>query len=485
MDELKEYIKELLRRVETMSNVDYGKIGIAVNCHNRHQMAAECLAHIERFAPKNCYIVVIDDASSPPIPGATFRFEENVGIARAKNKALELLYTWGCEHLFLFDDDTYPTGPLWYKKYVDSVEPHLMYIFKDFKDGSSLGDCREIYRDGDKVAYSHPRGCMLYFERRCLDAVGGMDPAFGRWGWEHVNLSDRIFNYGLTSFPYMDVNSEGLIYSDDEVNKNAHTTIKGVERRELVARNSKIYADKKGSKEFIPFIEKMNVFLTCYFAGVPDPQRGAWDPRPIHLMPLIESVTKIGGQLIVLHDCFNVDEIQDMASDFPVRFYYMRSSINPYFQRWVSYREWLIQNRAWLNNVFCVDATDVKIINSPAWEDLGDKIYVGDENSVTGNAWMKNNHTGKVMDEFFGKYQKRQLLNAGVLGGRVDILINFMREIVEFYINLDSSSSHMTDMGAFNYVARTKFADWLRYGREITTNFKGEEKNDVSWIKHK
>src|SRR5690606_9807564 len=130
------------------------------------------------------------------IPDATYRFEKNVGIAKAKNKCLELLYNSGCEHFFLFDDDTYPAVTGWEKPYIESPEPHLMWVF-DRYDGQKP-TVETIYKDDCHIAYHATRGCMLYCSREVLDKVGGMNPAFGKWGWEHQSWSDRIHSAGLT-----------------------------------------------------------------------------------------------------------------------------------------------------------------------------------------------------------------------------------------------------------------------------------------------
>src|SRR5690349_8979887 len=104
------------------------KVGIGITAHNRPQVFGHTLKMVRRFAPAGSEIVVVDDASDTPEPAAIFRFDRNAGIARAKNKCLELLDAAGCDQLFLFDDDTYPIAKGWELPYIESPEPHLMYI---------------------------------------------------------------------------------------------------------------------------------------------------------------------------------------------------------------------------------------------------------------------------------------------------------------------------------------------------------------------
>ena len=136
--------------------------------------------------------------------------------------------------------------------------------------------------------------------------------------------------------------------------------------------------------------------------------------------------------------------------------------------------------------MFCVDGTDVLILKPPVWDEIGDGIFVGDENSILDDSggWMRSKHPGERMSVFLDVVGSRQMLNAGVLGGSLQSVCDFIKEIVNFYTEL-GHDYHVTDMGAFNYVARTFFNNRLRYGREVTTSFKSEEKNSWAWIKHK
>lgn len=473
-----DHIKQLLDQLTPYSNY---KIGIGITTHNRPDMLAKCIDAFNKFIPSNCTLVIVDDASTKPVLNANFRFETNAGIAKAKNKCLELLYKSGCEHFFLFDDDCWPKHKDWYLPYVNSSEPHLMYIFKDFSSGIKLNDNSIIYSDKKHIAYSHERGCMLYYKKICLETVGGMYEGFQKWGFEHGDLSNRIFMSGLTSFRFMDVvNSSELIYSHDEHNNNSGSTVVGKDRQLAVSANKPIYDSRKFSKVYEPFYKKENIFLTCYFANIKDTQRlQSFSKTSDQLQALIKSLKET--RLIVLHDCLT-DENTDK-----VEFVKVDTSINPYFQRWISYREYLMQNRHLYANVFCIDGTDVEILKDPDWDNIKDFIFTGDELEKLDNdsGWMRNNHKNSEIQAFLKEFgEKYQLLNAGVLGGSIDNVIEFTRAINDFYL-LSDMSGDTTDMGAFNYIARTVFNEKLKYGREITTDFKSNTKNNYSWIKHK
>lgn len=214
-------------------------IGIGITTHNRRQTALHAIGEIKRLAPEGSKVVIVDDASDIPYPCADFRFEENAGIAKAKNKCFELLE--GCDHLFLFDDDVYPTRSDWYMFYTRNFQEHLAFTFNRTITGSF----------GDYNCYELPCGLMLYYTRKCIDAVGGFDEDYKGYGFEHVDLSKRIFNAGLTIAPFMDyADSLDLFYSYDY-----HRRIQpsSYNRGQSIPANRLRYESLGSSKEFKPF----------------------------------------------------------------------------------------------------------------------------------------------------------------------------------------------------------------------------------------
>lgn len=225
-------------------------IGIGITTRNRPEVLANSLIKHDKFLPPSSNIVIVDDSSDIPVPGATYRFDERAGIPRAKNKCLELLQD--CDHIFLFDDDCYPIVKDWWKPYVDHMEPHLMYIFTGF--GNQTKGIKEIYRDETTVAYDHVRGCMLYVDRRVLDVIGGFDTTYGIGMYEHTDWTNRIFNAGLTTHRVMDVpDSNKLIHSMDEY-QEVMPTFTTEERQQQIRRNRRIKMQNSGKTSYKDFI---------------------------------------------------------------------------------------------------------------------------------------------------------------------------------------------------------------------------------------
>jgi len=460
------------------------RIGVGVTTHNR-DVLAKTLEQIRKHTP-GAKVVVVDDASSKP-PESDYRFESNVGIAVAKNKCLELLE--GCEHIFLFDDDCYPVADGWWKPYVESPEPHLMFGFLDVSKGKALGDTREIYRDSRHVAYDGPRGCMLYADRKVLDVVGGMDPVFGRWGWEHVDWSNRIHHAGLTTWRYADVvGSESLIYSLDQ-HLAVERSVPVQDRTNRADDNANIANTRRDTlyEARVNYRQTSNVVLTTLLTSNPDPQRGSRMKADPSLLARLRS--SLGAQkLVVLHD-----QLTPTAWD-NTEWVKVEAKINPYFQRHIAAYQYL-RDHPEVEFAWCVDGTDVEMLHNPFPEMERGALYLGSEPAVVGIDWMLSNHPAVLLQDFLKANAHRPLLNAGLIGGDRETLLAFLHRMVTVYFDDASHYNYRNDihgkglgvgdMATLNYVAYTWFADRIVQGPRINTVFKANERNEWSWWKHK
>lgn len=219
-------------------------IGIGITTKDRGAMARETIRQWRLYTPADIKIVVVDDASAIPVKDATFRFKRSVGIARAKNKCLELLDN--CEHIFLSDDDVYPIAHDWWVPYINSGEKHLSYIFPMVNKTAS-----DIIESTDKInIWSHPRGCLLYIHYDVLDRVGGMNTNYGKWGYEHKDWSNRIHNAGLTPYPYMDVIDSHKIFKSLDQDGSVGSTIGGVWQSQYTKAYKEEYEKSLTSNEY-------------------------------------------------------------------------------------------------------------------------------------------------------------------------------------------------------------------------------------------
>jgi len=446
-------------------------LGIGITSHNRPELLKTTLNYVKKNTP-GAKIVIVDDASTVPVKDATYRFETNVGIARAKNKCIELLQD--CDHIFLLDDDCYPVKPSWWKPYVESPEPHLMYIFEN-PVNKVLGDCKLIYESSKLKAYSHARGCMLYLDMSILKHVGGMDENYNKWGYEHGDWSNRIHNLGYTSFRYADIpDSNKLIFSGDE--QGTVKTSVDYQHRNSYLRMLRSRYQQSFTSEMVYPIAPRDIVLTCYYTGKPDPQRNSqWQADYSKVTTLRDSLLKLNLKMVLLHDCFDED-------DPSIEMVRVETSENPYFQRWLDYYQYLRDHD--VDRVFCVDATDVDFIKNPFEYIEPGYVYSGDEPGTLKNNWLLANHKNYFLQHFMQQNYRTPLLNAGVVGGSKKDIMSLAHKISRLYFD-NNKNLGVGDMPAYNYIMRTYFNDRIKHGRDITTVFKAYEQQPKSYIRHK
>lgn len=453
-------------------------IGIGITTHNRYDVFRKTHEEIVKHSP-GCKIIVVDDASDIPVPEATFRFETNAGIAKAKNKCLELLDD--CEHIFLFDDDCYPIVTEWYLPYIKSGQPHLSFTFSHLSNGRQNGNRMIVAKNG-LVEYANPCGCMVYINRKCLRTVGGYDDRYEKWGFEHADYSTRVHNAGLTKKRFLDVpNSLDLFYSLDyysETSSSVHPSI----RAGVIPKNRARYQAAKRSKEFRPYKEKVfeeSVVLAAYYNYTRNPQGGGvWPGDDKALSALRESCKKQGVKLVIFSNCL---EGEDIVHSAPGHFV-------PNVRRWFAYREWLEKNPH--KKIFMVDSTDVECLRNPFPEMKEGVIYCGDECDMkVDNYWMRKHqqqHVGATdYRKVISENAKKTLINCGLVGGDYETVTKFLRFLCTCHQRYTKTKINSTDMAMFNYVMWKYFKDIIVTGNFINTKFKYYEYNETSWFKHK
>ena len=483
----------------TIDGVDYypqsddsPSVGVAVTTYNRPQVLEKTLEKIKEHTP-GAYVVVIDDASPTPavVPDGVdlIRLTENSGIARAKNKSIEALIDAGVGHLFLFDDDAYPIMDEWFKPYVDSPEPHLMYMFEDLSGAKKLKDVKVLYDDGIHKAYTGPRGVMLYAHRSAVDVVGGMDTIYGRWGYEHGDWSNRIYHAGLTSWRYADVaGSNNLIYSLDE-HSQVDRSVNIGDRNNLAKTNATIHNERVSSwyRAHCPYREERKVVITCLLNSTIDPQRNTKMKGDLTMVgKWISSIKGATPVVIVDHDVPTVPGGVELIR-------VPEESTNLYYRRWLLAYQYL-RDHPEVSDVWVTDGTDVEMLREP-WHGMEKGIiYVGSEPRTLDDSWMKSNHGSDKFQRFLQEHYDKTMVNAGLLGGSREDVMSFAHTVFRQWFdgeslrfwNKDTSKQEVGDMAAFNVAAYESFADKIEFGPKVHTVFKAEEmNNEWSWWKHK
>lgn len=483
----------------TIDGIDYfpqsdltPKIGVAVATYDRQKVLNNTLDNIIKHTP-GAYIVVIDDASPTPIrvPDGVdiIRQKTNGGIAKTKNKCLEALMDQEVDHLFLFDDDAWPVADEWWKPYVESPEPHLMAIF-DKPKGATKTQVETLYEDEIHTAYHATRGYMLYVHRKAVETVGGMDPDFGAWGWEHQSWSDRIHSAGLTTWRYADVKGSGeLFYSMDQAGE-IKSTATDAAKRYSTGPGLELRMQSRHSDKYIEYRDLENVVLTALLTSDVDPQRGTKMKSTESMIKKLHDSLQFDGRFVIAHTDIKPEGTLPKAEMIKVI-----QDTNPYFDRWVHYYQWLRDNPK-TGFVWCVDATDVEMTRNPFPEMEKDVLYMGYEPTTLRDEWMNNHHPDETLQKFMKDNANLPLLNMGVVGGDRNTVMEFSQRVIKFYFDdfidwiygwetkraFDKVSG---DMATGNYVARTFFEDRISSGPHITNVFKSNVKSDVSWFAHK
>jgi hypothetical protein len=86
------------------------------------------------------------------------------------------------------------------------------------------------------------------------------------------------------------------------------------------------------------------------------------------------------------------------------------------------------------------------------------------------------------------KFKDETLLNCGILGGSAPLMIDFIQQLCTIHelANKDNLTAFTGDMGAFNYLIRTRFNTQILHGAPVNTVFKGYENDRTDcWFRHK
>lgn len=220
------------------------KIAICITTYNRPEAIMKSLPEHYRYKPEGAKLIIVQDYSKQIISHADYTFHKRVGIPTAKNKCLEIAMQHQAEHIFLFDDDTYPIEEDWHLPYINSKHPHLCYSF-----GS------DRYLDKDKEHWRHAlgNGCMMYVHRSVVERIGGFDTNFGLGKYEHPQFSFRAFNAGLIPYPFlMPKTDTKQLFCMDELNQ-VERTLNKQERSDLIKSGYDHFLKTRTTDMFIPY----------------------------------------------------------------------------------------------------------------------------------------------------------------------------------------------------------------------------------------
>lgn len=210
-------------------------IGIGITTYNRNELLMECLRKIEQHTKSKYQIFVASDSD-----------DDRRGVAHRKNQCLKHLKD--CDYIFLFDDDCYPNKDGWDEFIIEVAKKtgnhHFCYTKEPFCNIEQT-----MIINGESInCFDGSGGVLLFYSKEAISKVGAFYSGYGKYGYEHIGHSVRIFKAGLSCdfFPCPEDISK-YIYALDYEEKGFflnNSTIPKEEKFSLTEQNKKIWLEK-------------------------------------------------------------------------------------------------------------------------------------------------------------------------------------------------------------------------------------------------
>jgi glycosyltransferase involved in cell wall biosynthesis len=197
-----------------------GSIGVGIITCNRPDYLNSLLESLKSSLPSIDELVIVNDGKSLDLPSVNIiNNDENIGVAKSKNKALNHLLNRGCEYFFLIEDDMIIKDSSIFTQYVEAHKVSGIHHF-NYGPGSpfnrkqkirnfDLHNRHDLDQDTDpnpklivdyktcKIAlYEHTVAMFSFFTRELLDkGLGFMCEDFDNC-WEHVSSTNYIIKAG-------------------------------------------------------------------------------------------------------------------------------------------------------------------------------------------------------------------------------------------------------------------------------------------------
>ncbi|SEF78556.1 hypothetical protein [Algoriphagus boritolerans] len=212
----------------------------------------------------------------------------------------------------------------------------------------------------------------------------------------------------------------------------------------------------------------------------------------------VQSIRELGLNGFMFHNNFSQKTVSEHEYE-QLRFCKVEfnSSLNANVYRYLVYFDFLKMHKNHIRNTFFTDIADVEVVKNPFADPLfienSGNLFCGDEDEILDNPWMQDHctHLRNQIDgfaDFESKNKSETLFNCGVIGGQTKVMLELLDQLVQIHSThtVTNQTPFTLDMGAFNYVARTYFADRLFHGFPVNTRFKGyESEREDYWFRHK
>ena len=191
---------------DAKSKISPPLLGIAITTMNRAPHLERLLSAIKEFTNSEHFVVVCDDGSTDATRDVAFRSEatyicgDRRGVAWNKNRGIYSILNNSCaSHIILMDDDILPAIYGWDQEWIKAIDRfgHINYAHAGHSDYLVGPRVLSATCPGVSKMLS---GVCLGFSRRVLSEIGYMDNRFGRYGYEHADLTERALRTGYGGF---------------------------------------------------------------------------------------------------------------------------------------------------------------------------------------------------------------------------------------------------------------------------------------------
>lgn len=244
----------------------------------------------------------------------------------------------------------------------------------------------------------------------------------------------------------------------------------------------------------------MELVLACHITGIYDVNRSTTLPDDSYelVKEWAESVAQLKLNGVIFHNNFSEETCARYANEY---ISFVRIDYNPNFNpnvfRYLVYRDYLAKCTEPIEGVFVTDVSDVTLAQNPFthsfFTENSNALFCGDEPKQLRNDWMiaHGEHLRSQIQDYADheeRFASETLLNCGVFGGHYPLFIDFLQQLCDLHetYNHNNNTAYTGDMGAFNYLARTRFNTNLHHGAPVNTVFKVYENDRTDcWFRHK
>lgn len=243
-----------------------------------------------------------------------------------------------------------------------------------------------------------------------------------------------------------------------------------------------------------------DIIMGCLFTGIHDVNRNTVLEKDDYdlVKHWANSIIALNLQGVIFHNNFSAATCLQYENK-NIHFIQVKydPNYNPNVYRYFVYKEFLKEYEGQINNIFCTDISDIVVLKNPfeqaLYMDNPNKLFCGDEPKTLNDEWMleHSTHLRNGIKDYY-TYEKtfgeQQLLNCGIIGGSVKIMQQFIAELTDIHekYNQNNHTAFTGDMGAFNYLVRTKYNKKIFYGEPVNTVFKTFQTDNANcWFRHK